>query len=64
MDDLNDVDVEWFFAAHREPSDTPDAMQVLRDRGAPKHRARRRQWKPPLEPVHAQHVQDGNALVR
>ena len=64
MDDPSDLDVERFFAAHREPSDTPDAMEVLRGRGAPKHRARRRQWKPPLEPVQAQHLHDSNALVR
>jgi hypothetical protein len=64
MDDLSDLDVEQFFAAHREPSDTPDVMVVLQTRTPPRHRARRRQWKPPLEPVQAQHVQDSDALVR
>jgi hypothetical protein len=63
-DNLDDLDLERFFAAHREPSDTPDVMQTLRTRTAPKHRARRRQWKPPLEPVQAQHLQDSDALVR
>ena len=69
MDDVSDLDLERFFAAHREPTDTPDAMQVLRDRGAPKHRARRRQWKPPaaspeLQPVHAQHAHHGDTFIR
>lgn len=62
--ELSDLDVERFFAAHREPSDTPDAMQLLQRRTPPRHRARRRQWKPPLEPVESQHLQHGDALVR
>lgn len=67
--DVSDLDVERFFAAHREPSDTPDVMAVLRTRTPPKHRARRRQWKPPtvspeLQPVQAQHAYHGDTFVR
>ena len=64
MDDVSDLELERFFAAHREPNDTPDAMAVLQRRTPPRHRARRRQWKPPLEPVYAQHLQNSDTLVR
>lgn len=62
--ELDDLDLERFFAAHREPSDTPDVMAVMQRRTPPRHRARRAHWKPPLEPVQAQHLQDSDALVR
>ena len=66
---LSDLDVEQFFAAHREPSDTPDVMAVLQRRTPPRHRARRARWKPPLpasdlQAVQAQHLQDSNTFVR
>jgi hypothetical protein len=69
MEHLGDLDVERFFAAHREPSDTPDVMAVLQRRTPPRHRARRRQWKPPtvspeLQPVEAQHLQHSNTFIR
>jgi hypothetical protein len=58
-----------FFAAHRAvpvpafpDADPQDAVQV-RARTLPRHRARRRQWKPPLEAVQAQHAYDRDALV-
>ena len=65
-----------FFGAHRAPTvpayadaDPQDAVQVLQARGLPRHRARRRQWKPPapdtgLEAVQPQHAYDGNTFVR
>lgn len=64
MEELTDLDLERFFAAHREPSDTPVAVRVLQPRTPPRHRARRTQWKPPLEPVEAQHLQHSDAFVR
>jgi hypothetical protein len=68
-DDLGDLDLERFFAAHREPSDTPDAMATLRRRTPPRHRARRSRWKPPLvasgsEPVQPQHANHSDTFVR
>lgn len=58
--DLSDLDLERFFAAHREPSDTPDVMAILRRRTPARHRARRRG----LQTIQAQHLHDGNALFR
>ena len=55
--------LERLFASHREPSDAPDVASILPTRTPPRHRARRRQWKPPLEPVQAQHLQNRDALV-
>ena len=67
--ELDDLELERFFAAHREPSDTPDAMAILASRTGPKHRARRRQWKPPLaapelQSVQAQHLQHSDTFLR
>jgi hypothetical protein len=67
MDDVSDLELERFFAAHREPSDTPDVVAVLRERSAPRHRARRRRWKPPLaelQAVEPQHVHHSDTFVR
>lgn len=62
MAEPDDLDVEWFFATHRESSDT--VIRVLEARTAPRHRARRHQWKPPLEPVQAQHLNHSDTFVR
>jgi hypothetical protein len=62
--DVDPIALERLFASHREPSDAPDVMDILPTRTPPRHRARRRMWKPPLEPVQAQHVQHSDALVR
>ncbi len=67
MDD--DLDLERFFAAHREPSDTPDMIATLQRRTGPRHRARRRVWKPPvatadLQAVQAQHANHSDTFVR
>jgi len=65
MDDLARAFSEHgFFGAHRDPvTDTQDAVQTPRARSLPRHRARRREWKPPLETVQPQHAYDRNALV-
>ena len=64
-----------FFGAHRAipvpafpDADPQDAVQV-RARTLPRHRARRRQWKPPtvspeLQPVQAQHAYHGDTFIR
>ncbi len=70
------------YGAHRAPVDATDPrdgdpqrnVRVLPIRGLPRHRARRRQWKPPqadpslqdsgLQPVHAQHAYDRDTFVR
>ena len=64
------------YGAHRAPVDDAsiqDAVRVLPVRGLPRHRARRRQWKPPhadlapkteLQPIQAQHAYDRHSLVR
>ena len=67
--EIDPLALERYFAAHREPSDAPDAVAVLRTRTPPRHRARRRQWKPPLaapelQAVQAQHLQDSKTFVR
>lgn len=69
MEELTDLDLERFFAAHREPSDTPVAVRVLQPRTPPRHRARRRQWKPPLsapelQAIQPQHLHHSNTFVR
>lgn len=61
---VDPIALERLFASHREPSESSDVMDVLPTRTPPRHRARRRLWKPPLEPVEAQHVQHSDALVR
>jgi hypothetical protein len=66
---MSDLDLERFFAAHREPSDTPDAMAMLQRRTPPRHRARRRVWKPPvatsdLQSVQPQHANHSDTFVR
>ncbi|MEO5922112.1 MAG: hypothetical protein ABIQ01_13310 [Pseudolysinimonas sp.] len=69
-----------FFGAHRAipvpafpDADPQDAVQIVRARTLPRHRARRRQWKPPvarvvdgspLEPAHVQNAHDGKAFLR
>lgn len=51
------------FAAAAHVDTVADAMAVIRERSLPRHRARRARWKPSLEPVHAQHADDGDALL-
>jgi hypothetical protein len=54
-----------YAGAHRDPAaGEMDAVADRPRRPLPRHRARRPHWKPPLEPLHAQHVHDGEALVR
>ena len=69
-------DESAFFAAHRAipvpafpDADPQDVVQVVRARTVPKHRARRRQWKPPapdsaLESVQPQHAYHSDSFVR
>ena len=69
-------DERAFFAAHRAvpvpaypDADPQDAVAIQRARSAPRHRARRRGWNPPvvapeLQPLHAQHAHDGGSLIR
>lgn len=67
-----------FFAAHRAipapafaDADPQDAVQ-MHPRTPPRHRARRRKWKPPvsdqygsgLQSVQPQHAYDGNSFMR
>lgn len=47
--------------AHRDEG--ADAMETPRERRLPRHRARRSRWKPSLEPVHPQHVDDRDTLL-
>jgi hypothetical protein len=73
--DLPQFDESAFFAAHRAvpvpafpDADPQDAVQV-RARTLPRHRARRRQWKPPapdgsLQSVQPQHAYDRDSFVR
>jgi hypothetical protein len=59
-----EIDERGFFAAHAAIA----PVQVLRERRFPRHRARRRQWKPPaadaLETFQPQHAYDRDAFVR
>jgi len=67
-------DESAFFAAHRAipvpafpDADPQDVVQVLRARTVPRHRARRRQWKPPapdLQSVEPQHAYYSDSFVR
>lgn len=53
-----------YAGAHADPfPPRPDAAPALRERRLPRHRARRPVWKPDLQPVHAQHLQNSEALV-
>ena len=60
------LDERGFFAAHAAVVPT----QVVRERSYPRHRARRRQWKPPapdtaeLQAIQPQHAYDRDAFVR
>jgi hypothetical protein len=68
------VNENAFFAAHRAiplpafpDADPQDAVRVPRARTLPRHRARRRVWKPPapdLQSFEPQHAYDGNSFVR
>ena len=58
------IDERGFFAAHAAVA----PAQVVREHRYPRHRARRRQWKPPaaeqLEAIQPQHAYDRDAFVR
>ncbi len=70
-----EFDERAFFAAHRATpapafpdADPQDAIPV-RARTLPRHRARRRQWKPPvaerdLQSFQPQHAYDSDAFIR
>lgn len=72
----DDAFLESLFGSHRAPTvpaypdaDPQDAVGAVQARGLPRHRARRRQWKPPapdpaLQTVQAQHVYDRDTFVR
>ena len=69
MNDGTVLDERGFFAAHAAVAPAP----VLRERRYPRHRARRRQWKPPapeqrsaseLQAIQPQHAYDRDAFVR
>ncbi len=73
-DELDAVALERLFAAHREPSDAPDAVAVLQRRTPPRHRARRRALEAAapasersasdLQAIQPQHPQDSDTFVR
>jgi hypothetical protein len=78
LDSTFQFDESAFFAAHRAvpapafpDADPQDAVSV-RARTLPRHRARRRQWKPPvsvsseadLQSVEPQHLHHGDTFVR
>ena len=70
------AELDLSFGAHRAAltsafpgADPQDAVRVRRARTLPRHRARRRQWKPPvtesgLEAVQPQHAYHSNSFVR
>ena len=65
MNEGTEIDERGFFAAHAAVA----PAQVVRERRYPRHRARRRQWRPPvadsrLEAIQPQHAYDRDAFVR
>ena len=64
MNEGTEIDERGFFAAHAAVA----PASVVRERRYPRHRARRRQWKPPapeqLQAIQPQHAYDRDAFVR